>query len=153
MSNAQNARRDDVETQPEVIDTDHPVVLFDGVCNFCNGVVRWVFDRDPSGDFRFAPLQSDYASGRLGRLGRSASLDTIVLIEQGRVYERSDAVLRIARRLRRPWSLAGVLLWIPRPVRDLVYRCVAKVRYRVWGRRETCGIPPAGLRERFLDLG
>jgi len=153
MNNAPNAPGANPETLVERIDADHPVVLFDGVCNFCNGVVRWVFDRDPSGNFRFAPLQSDFANRRLAELGRNVSLDTIVLIEGDRVYERSDAVLRVARRLRPPWPLVSALLAIPRPVRDLVYGLVAKVRYRIWGRRETCGIPPPGLRERFLDFG
>jgi predicted DCC family thiol-disulfide oxidoreductase YuxK len=133
-------------------DIEPAVILFDGVCNFCNGVVRWVFDRDPEGCFRFAPLQSAFAVRRLGELGRCVSLNTIVLIEGDRVYERSDAVLRITRRLRPPWSISAILLGVPRPLRDFVYRVVAAVRYRVWGRKDTCAIPPPGLRERFLDL-
>lgn len=129
------------------------VVLFDGVCNLCNGVVRWIFARDPEGIFRFAPLQGDFARQQLEAIGSRPSLDSIVLIVDGKAFVCSDAVLGIASRLRPPWRWMATLGRVPRPLRDFVYRCVARSRYRLWGKREACTMPPPGLRERFIDFG
>lgn len=141
------------------------VVLFDGVCNLCNAAVLFIIDRDPRGRFRFAPLQSDYATNLVAALGErlpeqapvpppaSAPLpagDTIVLIEDGRVYQSSDAALRICGHLRGPWPLLSWFLVLPRGFRDWVYDLVARNRYRWFGRTESCRIPTPELRERFL---
>jgi len=126
-------------------------VLFDGVCNLCNGAVLFVIDRDPRGVFRFAALQSDEARRLLAAHGRRApDLSSILLLEAGRVYERSTAALRIARRLTGLWPLLYAFVAVPRPLRDAVYDWVARNRYRWFGRQEACRVPTPELRERFL---
>ncbi|MBA3258928.1 MAG: thiol-disulfide oxidoreductase DCC family protein [Gemmatimonadales bacterium] len=127
------------------------VVLFDGVCNLCNAWVLFVIDRDPRGRFAFAPLQSEGAAALVRRRGYAgAPLATIVLIEDGRVYERSTAVLRIVRRLSGLWPALSLLLAVPRPIRDAVYDWSARRRYRWFGRQDACRVPTPGLRSRFL---
>jgi predicted DCC family thiol-disulfide oxidoreductase YuxK len=129
------------------------IVLFDGVCNLCNGFVNWVIDRDPASRFRFVPLQSEAGRGALEAVGRSGDdLGTIVLIEGGRSFVRSDAALRIAGGLNSPVRIVrSVFGWLPRWLRDAGYRLVAANRYRWFGRRESCRMPTPELRARFLD--
>lgn len=127
-------------------------ILFDGVCNLCNGFVTFIIARDPGARFRFAPLTSDAAQALLRQSGVTMPIpDTVVLIEDGRVYFRSDAPLRIARGLTFPWPLAYALVIVPRFIRDRVYDAIAARRYRWFGRREVCMVPTADLRQRFLD--
>ncbi|WP_456426834.1 thiol-disulfide oxidoreductase DCC family protein [Rhodocaloribacter sp.] len=129
----------------------HAFVLFDGVCNLCNGSVNFIIDRDPNGYFRFASLQSEEAEAILRRAGISgASLESIVLVEGERVYRRSDAVLRIARKLKGGWPALALFSFVPRPIRDWVYDWIARNRYRWFGKRDTCRIPTPELRSRFL---
>ena len=128
------------------------LVLFDGVCNLCNGVVQFVIERDPHGRFRFGALQSAASRRVMEEHGAPDPLpDAIVLIEDGRFYTRSTAALRIARRLTFPWPLTAVLLAIPRPLRDWAYARLASRRYRWFGRRETCMVPSPELRARFIE--
>ena len=132
-----------------------PVVLFDGVCNLCNGAVLFVIDRDPAARFRFAALQSDEARRLLAPHGpdvtrRAAELSSIMILEEGRVYDRSTAALRIARRLSGLWPLLYAAIVIPRPLRDAVYDFVARRRYGWFGREEACRLPTPELRARFL---
>ncbi len=130
----------------------HPVVVFDGVCNLCDATVRFILDRDPAGRFRFAANQSAVGRELLARHGLDPTdLSSVYLIEDGRLWARSTAVLRIVRHLRRPWPLAYGLILVPRPVRDLAYRVVARLRYRLFGRRKACRLPRPGERSRFLD--
>lgn len=130
-----------------------PVILFDGVCNLCNGFVQFVIARDPHGRFRFGPLQSAAAQRLIGgaRDGQPV-LDSVVLVENGQLWTRSSAALRIARRLSFPWPLAYVLIAVPRPLRDWVYDIVARNRYQWFGKRDACMVPTADLRARFIDL-
>lgn len=151
--------------RPRIGELSHegPVVLFDGVCNLCNAAVQFMIDRDRAGALRFAPLQSDVAKELLdGSMGPEKAKairdgatgngdpDTIVLVEQKQAWTHSDAALRIARRLTFPWSwlIAGVI--VPRPIRDIVYRFIARNRYRWFGKSDTCRIPTPELRARFL---
>ncbi|MFI5176951.1 MAG: thiol-disulfide oxidoreductase DCC family protein [Vicinamibacterales bacterium] len=130
---------------------DHPVVFFDGVCNLCNAFIQFVIRRDPAARFRFAPLQSEAARARLGTVPAPGSLpDSILLFEDGRMYTRSAAVLRIARGLRAPWPLVYGFVVVPRPLRDWVYDVVARHRYGWFGRRDTCMVPTPDLTRRFL---
>lgn len=139
---------------PDPANVPHAVVLFDGVCNLCAGVVRFVARRDPHARFRFASLQSDAARALLASAGAPSPLpDSIVLLEDGRVFVESDAALRIARGLRFPWPLLASLLALPRFVRDPAYRVVARRRYRWFGRKDSCMVPTPELRARFLDGG
>lgn len=126
----------------------HPVILFDGVCNLCTGSVQFVIERDSAKRFRFASLQSPVAE-RL--LGRRDELESVVLFEQGRVYRKSTAALRISRRLDGAWPLLAVLLVIPKFLRDAVYDWIGRRRYRMFGKRDECWVPNAELAERFLD--
>jgi predicted DCC family thiol-disulfide oxidoreductase YuxK len=127
------------------------IVLFDGTCGFCEGSVRFIARRDPAGYFRFAPSQWPQAQAALqahGLTGEAAR--SLVLIEGGQVYLRSTASLRIAARLTAPWRYARVLLWVPRPIRDAVYRVIAVVRHRLAGQSNACDLPPPELRGRLL---
>jgi predicted DCC family thiol-disulfide oxidoreductase YuxK len=133
---------------------EHPVVLFDGVCNLCNRWVNFLIDRDARGTLRFASLQSEAGRRLLESAGAEhdpLSLDTVIVIDGGQAYERSTAVLRAARYLRWPWRWASALLAVPRPVRDWVYRWVAAHRYSWFGRSESCRVPTPELRARFLS--
>ena len=126
------------------------VVLFDGVCNLCNGAVRFISANDPQRHFTFASLQSAHARELLGsRADDAREPDSIVLLANGRRYQRSDAALHIALGLRSPWPLAFAAILIPRSLRDGAYRWIARNRYRWFGRTDTCALPPPGLRERF----
>lgn len=129
----------------------HPVVLFDGVCNLCNASVNFLIDRDPEATFRFAALQSEVGQ----RLVAGCDLkgeDTIVLVDNGRCYIRSAAALQIARRMRGAWPLLGVLLVVPAPLRDIVYRWIARNRYRWFGKQDACRLPTPDLQRRFLEV-
>jgi len=130
------------------------VILFDGVCNLCNGFVQFVIARDPSGAFQFAALQSPAAARLLTSTGMPPPLrESVVLIEGSRVFTRSMAALRIARRLRFPWPAAYAFVIVPRPIRDALYDVVARRRYRWFGRRDACMVPTPELRTRFLAEG
>jgi predicted DCC family thiol-disulfide oxidoreductase YuxK len=132
-------------------DPVHPVVLFDGVCNLCNGVVRFVIERDRAARFRFAPLQSDLGRTLRQRHGLDPdAVDTFVLIDADGAAIRSTAVLRILRGLGAPWRWLYPLHVLPLPLRDALYGLVARNRYRWFGRRETCPVPTPEQRSRFL---
>lgn len=143
--------------------TGPPTLFFDGKCNFCNGTVQFVADRD-FGELRFASLQSDYAGVllreivgveeakrlRAGATGEGDP-DSLVFVEDDRAYVGSEGALRVARHLRAPWRWLGALAGVvPRVVRDALYRGFARHRYRWFGKTETCRIPTPELRSRFL---
>jgi predicted DCC family thiol-disulfide oxidoreductase YuxK len=130
---------------------EHPIVLFDGVCNLCNRSVQFIIQRDPEGRFRFASLQSGLGEELRARLRIDPrAVDSIVLVEGDRWYKESEAALRIARGMSGAWKALWALRLIPRPVRDGAYRILARNRYRWFGRQETCWLPTPELRERFL---
>lgn len=129
------------------------IVLFDGVCNLCNGTVQFIIRRDPQGRFRFASQQSEAGRELLqkhGLLETSGMAQSIVVLEGEQAYLESDAALRILYRLGGAWRLACALRVVPKPLRDGLYRLVARHRYRVFGRREQCMVPTPELRQRFL---
>ncbi len=131
-------------------------ILFDGVCNLCNGFVQFVIRHDAAGRFRFAALQSAAGQALLVAVGHSALAataadpDSVLLVEGGRVYTHSTAVLRIAGHLGGAWRAAAVGWLLPRTWRDALYRYVARHRYRWFGRQESCLLPTPALRARFL---
>ena len=131
---------------------DQPVIVFDGVCNLCNGFVDFLVRHDPDGVFQFASNQSEAGEQIVKQAGiTDFEADTIVLVENGTTsYVRSTAVLRIARQLGFPWKLLSVFIVVPAPVRDFLYRLVAKNRYRMFGKRDTCRVPTPEERSRFL---
>jgi len=131
---------------------DRPIILFDGVCNLCNGAVQFVLKRDRTKQFRFASLQSNAGQALLrGRGLPTEDFDTMVLVEEDRVYTRSNAALRILRGCGGMWALAYAFILVPRALRDAVYGVIARYRYRWFGKREECWLPTPELRDRFLD--
>lgn len=133
------------------MDRPERVVLFDGVCKLCCGWVRFIIPRDPRARLRLAPLQSDPARRLLADHDLPLTrFDTIVLIEEGAAHVRSEAVLRVMRQLRAPWRWLALLRVVPRPLRDWVYDRVAANRLAWFGRRESCLVPTAEIRGRFL---
>ncbi|MGI4737691.1 MAG: thiol-disulfide oxidoreductase DCC family protein [Janthinobacterium lividum] len=133
------------------------IILFDGVCNLCHGLVQFVIRHDPQGRFRFAALQSAAGQALLAAHGQPLSAaalvspESVVLVAGGRVYTHSAAVLRLAEQLGGVWRLAAVGWLLPAPWRDALYRFVARHRYQWFGRQESCMLPTPALRSRFLD--
>ena len=127
------------------------VILFDGVCNFCNGSVNFIIDRDPAAYFKFAPLQSEVGEKLLRENGvDKIETDSVVLIEDGKVYTRTTAALRIARKLNGYWSWFYGFIVVPSHFRDIFYKLFAKYRYRMFGKQEACMLPSPAVRSRFL---
>ena len=131
-------------------DATKTIVLFDGVCNLCNGVVQFIITQDKVGVFQFASQQSEIGQALL-EAHQLPAMNTVVLIDGVKVYTRSDAVLEIMKRLPTPWSWLGGLKIIPNFLRDAVYKLIARYRYNIFGRREACWLPTPELRARFLD--
>ena len=132
-------------------EVNFPVLLFDGVCNLCNGSVQWVLRHDARAQFRFAALQSDTGQALLRRFGLDpAQLDTVVLVDGDRIFLRSDAPLEVARRLGGGWALLYIFKVLPRPLRNAVYDWVARHRYRWFGREESCMLPRLEWKGRFV---
>ena len=136
-----------------------PIILYDGVCGLCNRLVQFLLKHDKNGRLHFASLQSDFAAKVLQRHGIDPKdLDTMHVIENyeqsgERVLQRSDAILRAGRELGGVWtvlSAAGKV--VPRALRNVVYRVVARNRYRVFGKYDTCMLPEPNQRSRFLDV-
>lgn len=137
------------------------LVIFDGHCGLCNGSIRWFLVRDRQDRLRFVPSESPKVAEVLRRHGVNmaadpAGPDTILVVRDPgggteSLLERSDGVMAILEELPRPWAaVAGALRWIPRWLRDFVYRLIARWRYRIWGRLESCPVPTAEERGRFL---
>ncbi len=128
------------------------IVLFDGVCNFCNGSVNFIIQHDSRKRFKFAPLQSEIGQNLLRQYGLNQDdLDSVVLVEDGNAFTRTTAALKTARHLDGFWSWAAVFLVVPRPVRDIFYKLFAKYRYQLFGRTEACMMPTPDVRHRFLS--
>lgn len=132
-------------------DHTHAIILFDGVCNLCNRTVDYIIRNDPDGIFRFASLQSEVGKDLAAEHGIDAqAVSSIVLIENGHAYLRSTATLRVYRRLTGPARLLWLLRVVPRPIRDVVYKFVAKRRYWWFGKRDSCRLPSEADQARFL---
>ncbi len=136
---------------------DSPIILFDGVCNLCNASVQFIIERDPTAIFQFASLQSEAGQAILAKNALNAALnndasaeDSVILVENGHIYDRSTAALRIARRLSGGIKFLYVFILIPRPIRDFVYKIIAKNRYRWFGKQDACWMPTKELKARFL---
>ena len=133
-----------------------PVVLYDGLCGFCDVSVQWVLRADTAGRYRFAALQGDTAAAILARHPEvPKDIDSILLVEPDgaggeRVSWHSTAIFRLCAGLPGPWRALSWLGILPRFLTDLGYRLFARLRYYVWGRRESCRIPSPGERARFL---
>jgi predicted DCC family thiol-disulfide oxidoreductase YuxK len=131
--------------------SDSPILLFDGVCNLCSGVVQFVIRHDPEGRFRFAALQSETGRSLLARLGLPVdALDTFVLVDGAHCFTCSDAAIEIARRLPGAWRWLRLVAILPHRLRDALYGVVVRNRYRWFGRQESCMVPTPDLARRFL---
>ena len=128
------------------------IVIFDGMCNLCNGAVDFIIRRDPDARFAFVAIQSETGQALLQQYEPLDSEgETFVLLKQGVCYLKSDAALEIARDFRGFWRWLRVFGVFPRPVRDGVYRLLARNRYRLFGRRAVCRVPTDNVRQRFLE--
>jgi predicted DCC family thiol-disulfide oxidoreductase YuxK len=128
---------------------NNAIVLFDGVCNFCNGSVNFVIARDRKNYFKFTPLQSEIGQKYVRQFDLS-DIDSVVLVENGQALTHSTAALRIARQLGGVWSLFYFFIVVPAFIRDFFYKLFAKNRYRLFGRQEACMIPTPEIRKKFL---
>jgi predicted DCC family thiol-disulfide oxidoreductase YuxK len=131
---------------------DRHIIIFDGVCIFCNGAVNFIIKRDPLGRFVFTPMQSPAGQKLMEEYGATiVGIDTFLLVKDGQSFEHTDAALEIAKDLGGLWHWFRVLKVLPRPFRDYFYRLFARNRYKLFGRRESCMVPTASIRERFLN--
>ncbi|MFY4775456.1 thiol-disulfide oxidoreductase DCC family protein [Metabacillus sp. RGM 3146] len=129
-----------------------PILLFDGVCNFCDSTVQLILKYDNKEEFQFAALQSDAGQHLLKEHKLPLkNFDSLVVIEENCCYLKSSAALRIIKNLSGFWKLLYVFIIIPRPIRDFFYGIIAKNRYKWFGQKESCRIPSPEERKRFLD--
>lgn len=131
--------------------SEFPVIFFDGFCNLCNSAVQFTIERDRKNIFRFSSLQSKYAQKKMADFNIQPKLgESMVLLEDGKLYERSTAALRVAKQLSGLWPLLYAFIIVPRFIRDGVYNYVAKNRYKWFGKKESCWVPTPELKEKFL---
>jgi len=160
------------------MDSSHPIptnkmailpqrlLLFDGVCNLCDRSVQFIIRHDPTGKFKFAALQSDYTQSltesalkdQLAPLltlkevhTKEAQLRTLILIQQGQVFTRSTAVIKVLQQLGFPWNLSAIMLILPKVIRDAIYNYIARHRYKWYGKKERCMVPTTALKARFME--
>lgn len=130
---------------------DKPLILFDGVCNLCNGSVQFVIKHDKESKFLFASLQSDKGQEILKHLGlKTDNFDSFILLDKGKIYTKSSGVLKEAAILGGWFKIFTIFYLVPTFIRDLFYSFVAKNRYRFFGKKDACMIPTPELKARFL---
>lgn len=125
------------------------IILFDGVCNFCDGSVNFIIEHDKKDYFKFAPLQSEAGQKYVEDFDLS-EIDSVILVENRKAFTHSTAALKIAQRLGGIWSLAYVFIIIPKPIRDFFYKLFARYRYKLFGKKDECMIPTPEVRAKFL---
>jgi len=131
---------------------NHHIILFDGVCNFCNFWVNFIIDRDKDDIFKFAALQSEAGQKLLNKFNmKTEDFDTFILIDGEICFTKSTAALKIARKLNYPVKILYYFIFIPKFLRDLIYSLIAKNRYKFFGKRDVCRIPSENEKEKFLD--
>lgn len=134
------------------INSEHPIVLYDGVCNFCNSSVNFIIKHERDSTLRFASLQSELGKQITGTNGGSDDFDSIVFYHQKNISKRSRAAFQIAEHLKYPWRMVLLFRILPTFFTDFFYNLVAKNRYKIFGRSDACQIPTPELRKRFLDV-
>jgi predicted DCC family thiol-disulfide oxidoreductase YuxK len=128
------------------------VILFDGVCNLCNGLVNWIIDRDKKNLFRFSSLQSNFGLETVKKINLAGNyMDTVVYLDDETSYTESAAILHIFKDLGGLYSALFIFIIVPSFLRNFVYRIVARNRYKWFGRQETCRVPTPELKSKFLD--
>ena len=131
--------------------TDHPIILFDGVCNFCNSAVNFTLKRNTKAEIRFAPMQSEAGQKLLQQYNLPADdMESFVFIENGVAYKQSTAALKVCRHLRGLWPMCYVFMIVPKFIRDGIYNWIAKNRYKWFGVKQACMIPTPEVKSRFL---
>ncbi len=134
-----------------MIDLLHPIILFDGVCNFCNSIINFIIRQDKKNILRFAALQSDAGQRLLKKYNiSSTSLNSFVLIDRGKVYKSSTAGLRLYNKLPWYWKWTQIFWIVPKFIRDGVYNVIANNRYKWFGKRESCMIPNESIKNQFI---
>jgi predicted DCC family thiol-disulfide oxidoreductase YuxK len=128
----------------------NPIILFDGVCNLCNGTVDFLLKHDSKKQFRFASIQSEAAQLLFRKFQIPAETDSVILIKSNKVYFESDSAIEIAGMLSFPWKMVAVFRIIPKKMRDNIYRRIAKNRYRWFGKRDICRIPAPMEKDSFI---
>jgi len=132
---------------------DRHLIIFDGVCNFCNGSVNFIIRHDSQGQFVFTPMQSDLAQQKIDEYGiTNVGVDTFLLIKNDRCYIWTDAALEITKDLDGYWKWMRFFKIIPRPIRDYCYRLFARNRYALFGRTDNCIVPSDEVKERFVGI-
>jgi predicted DCC family thiol-disulfide oxidoreductase YuxK len=133
--------------------SNNQVILFDGICNLCNGFVQFVIERDNEGKFKFASLQSDFAADLLAKKNPhfdKENLQSVILIKNDKIITKSDAAIEIGKQLGGLWKASGLLYIFPKFIRNMVYDLVAKYRYKWFGKQDVCWLPSPELKSRFL---
>lgn len=137
---------------PPAISAEQNILLFDGVCNLCNGTVQFLIRADRRKKLRFASLQSEPGQQLLRYFRYSGpALHSVVFCKGDRLFTHSQAILEVFRLMGFPWSILFTFIIVPRPIRDFVYKWIAQNRYRWFGKKETCWLPTPELRHRFLS--
>ncbi len=132
--------------------TEHPVILFDGVCNFCNGTVNFLIKQDKKEQLKFAALQSKAGQDLLKQYNLPLNnFNSFLLIDKGKVYQKSTAALKLYNQLPWYWKWTQLFWIVPKFLRDVVYNTIAKNRYKWFGKKDQCMIPTPAIRSRFLD--
>jgi predicted DCC family thiol-disulfide oxidoreductase YuxK len=127
------------------------IILFDGVCNFCNRTIRIIIKHDKVNKFHFAPLQSSFSQDLLLKFGLSQNeLSSVILIEGDQVFLKTEAVIRIARQLTGWPRCFYYANWVPKVMRDFIYDLIAKNRYRLFGKQKNCMVPDKKVQDKFL---
>ncbi len=134
-----------------MVGIENPVILFDGICNLCSGIVKFIIRRDRHEKFRFAALQSDRGLTIIKRYNiRPQTMTTFIFIQGDTWFVKSTAALQVFRAMGGIWKMLYIFILIPRPIRDFLYDIVAKTRYTLFGTRDSCMVPDSKVRSRFL---
>jgi predicted DCC family thiol-disulfide oxidoreductase YuxK len=140
-----------MEEKPEILISNYEIILFDGVCNFCNASINFVIDHDPQKHFKFAPLQSDIGQEILTKFNKNTKdFDSVILLKDNQLYEKSEAALEITKHLSGFWKYLSVFKVFPTFFLNFFYDIIAKNRYRIFGKADSCRMPTLELKERFL---
>jgi len=132
------------------VNTDTPVVLFDGVCNYCNAMVNFAIRNDIRARLKFTPLQSQTGQQLKLQFGLPAEVDSVIFIEKNKAFTYSDAALRICKYLDWPAKALYIFVLLPKFIRQPIYKCIAKNRYKWFGKKEECMVPSEEVKSRFL---
>ena len=144
-------RETNVPSEPAHFDASQPLIVFDGVCVLCSGFVRTVVRLDRNNRFHFATAQSPFGEALFRKYGlRTDSYETNLVLIDGAPFMRLDSLIAVASELGWPWRAAKILLFLPRPLRDWLYERIAKNRYAIFGRKDSCEIPSPAMRARMI---